>query len=91
VCVLRGELQRWQAEVWSQQESSEEVSGLRADLQETQCRLQQCRATMKHLRSDLEHAQRQTRQAEEEVGGRSERSTVHRKTGTWISLHFNKQ
>nr|XP_046205333.1 myosin-1-like isoform X3 [Oncorhynchus gorbuscha] len=74
VCVLRGELQRWQAEARAQQESrEEEVLGLRAELQETQGRLQQCRATMKHLRSDLEHAQRQTRQAEEEASDRENR------------------
>nr|XP_014030710.1 unnamed protein product [Salmo salar] len=78
VCVLRGELQRWQAEARAQQESrEEEVSGLRAELQETHGRLQQCRGTMKHLHSDLEHTQRQTRQAEEEVGGRKQ-SSGHR-------------
>ncbi|CAB1339426.1 unnamed protein product, partial [Coregonus sp. 'balchen'] len=65
---------RCQAEARAQQESrEEEVSGLRAELQEAQGRLQQCRGTMEHLRSDLEHAQRQTRQAEDEASDRESR------------------
>ncbi|KAL1007248.1 hypothetical protein UPYG_G00083990 [Umbra pygmaea] len=63
-CARQAELQHWQ-------DSREvEVSALTEELQETKGRPQQGRATMEQLLSDLQKAQRQTRQAEDQASDR---------------------